>query len=72
MNSQLLFREAVKQRLEEQEQTKQQQKCRAARDRNQEWLRYSFGDDNSEGEGCIEKLQPGGDGSDLEELPGQS
>ena len=73
MNSQLLFREAVKQRLEEQEQTKRQQKRRAARDRNQEELRYdNFGDDNSEGEGGIEKLQPGGAGSDLEELPVQS
>ena len=66
MNSQLLFREAVKQRLEEQEQTKQQQKRRAARDRNQEELRHdNFGDDNSEGEGVIEKFQSGGAGSNL-------
>ena len=73
MNSQLLFREAVKQRLEEQEQTKQQQKRRAARDRNQEELHYDkLGDDNSEGEGGIEKLQPSGASSDLEELPVQS
>ena len=51
-------------------QTKQQQKRRATRDRNQEELCYdNFGDDNSEGEGGIEKLQPGGAGSDLEELP---
>ena len=72
MNSQLLFTEAIKQPLEEKVQTKQQQKRRSARDRNQEELSYdNFGDDNSEGEGGIEKLQPGGAGSDLEEFPGR-
>ena len=66
MNSQLPLWEAVKQRLEEQEQTKQQQERRAARDRNQEELRHdNFGDDNSEGEGVIEKFQSGGAGSNL-------
>jgi hypothetical protein len=61
MNSQLPFREAVKQRLEEQEQIKQQQERRAARVRNQEELRH----DNNEGEGGFEKLQSGGAASDL-------
>ena len=40
VNSQLLFREAVKQRLEKQKQTVQQQEHRAARNRNQEELRH--------------------------------
>ena len=66
MNSQLLFREAVKQRLEKQKQTMQQQEHRAARNRNQEELPHeNIGDDNSEGEGRNENLQPGGAGSDL-------